>query len=234
MAAKEKMPAPFPGKEDKEDSPEKEAGTKCPACGAPVPEGATACPSCGKELKEKAMAEATVSLEEFNALKSAMAEFKEARDESQKEIAELKGKYAEADEARKNLEESNQSLAEQQARLVELNNMMRLHEKVVDFMHLSESKIIAPAYEEAILSVLLLTENIEKEQEILDLFGALATGEALVPLGELGTSRTPGPRIEGPGENRRILSEKAFKFAADHNVDYKSALIEVSRKEEKE
>ena len=227
MAEKDKFPEKAPEDKVPDKAPEKET-TKCPSCGAPVPEGADACPTCGKDLKEKAMAE----MAEFKALQESMTQLQKEREADRVTLAELKGKYAEADTARKALEESNQQLAEQQSTLVELNNMMRLHEKVVDFMNLGENKVIAPAYEEQILSVLLLTESIEKEQEILDLMKSLATGEALVPLGELGTSNMPGPMVEGPGTGRKLLHEKAMKYAKDNDVSYKTALIEASRREE--
>lgn len=224
MAEKEK---PFE-KRAPEKAPE---GAKCPSCGAPVPEGADSCPACGKELKEKVMSE-QVNLEEFKNLKAQMATLLEERETDRTALEEMQGKYESAETERKVLSDSNEKLTTQTATLVELNNMMRLHEKVLDFMRFADNRAIAPAYEEQIINVLLMTEDIGEEQKILDLLKNLADGSAVVEFGEKGTGGIPGPLVEGPGDGRKRLSDKAFKYAKEHEVDYKTALIEVSRQEE--
>ena len=213
---------------------------KCPECGADVPEGAKTCPACGKNLekaekKEKKMAEENVlTLAESQELREKLQKLAEEKDELAKIQAEMGSKIKLAEDEMAVMQKANTELAEQTNRLVELNNMMRLHEKVTDFMSLSEDpkKSIAPAYEENIIGFMLGMETTEREQEFLDLLGALASGEALVLLGETGTGEVPKARHEGRA-TRDQMHEDAKKLAESEDISYVDALREISRRSER-
>lgn len=223
--------------EDKKST--KKLGDKCPECGAPVPEGAKACPACGADLgeKEKEMADKkdTLSEERLSELQAQLTQLQEER-------TNLSAKLKEVTEARETEGAEVTSLAEKVAEqerqitgLIELNNMLRLHEKVGDFMQLEEipNRQITPAYEEPITKVILLAEgDIDKEGEILDLLKALASGSAVFELGELGTSAIPNSKLaDGPDLDHAKLHEAAVKLQKEQNISYSEALIEASKKE---
>ena len=204
---------------------------KCPECGAPIPEDSDACPSCGAKIEE----ETEAMSEELQELSTKVTALTEKNVTLEATLGELKNAYAEAEKSRKSLEEANKRLEEQTSNLIDLNNMMRLHEKVADFMSLSEhpTKAIAPAFEENIIGLLLMAETPDKEQEILNFLRQLATGEAIVPMGEVGTSSVPNLPDRSPDGSRTKLHEKAKKLSEDQKISYRDALIEVSRMEEK-
>jgi len=78
-----------------------------------------------------------------------------------------------------------------------------------------------------------MAETPDKEQEILNFLRQLATGEAIVPMGEVGTSSVPNLPDRSPDGSRTKLHEKAKKLSEDQKISYRDALIEVSRMEEK-
>lgn len=125
-------------------------------------------------------------------------------------------------------------LAEQEKQingLLELNNMLRLHEQVSEFLQLSEheDKIISPAYEEAIIGLMLQLDGPESEKELLALIEAMAVGDAVVPLGERGTDRVPASLEEGSKDDGLKLHKAAMALSEERNIKYREALIEVQR-----
>ena len=215
---------------------------KCAECGAPLPEGAKACPNCGAEIeqtepeKEKQnMAEketkGAVSLEEFNALQAKFESITDERKKLEDQIKALQEAGQQDEEKSKKLAEMVEAQSGRIQELVEINNMLRLHEKAVDFMALSETTKIAPAYEEPLIKLLLLAEDYEQEDEILEFLGALVKKDALVEFGERGTGSVPEPT--GPDADRSKLAEKAFALAKEENITYPEALRRLSLKEGK-
>jgi hypothetical protein len=214
----------------------KKLGDKCPECDGPVPDGSKACPHCGADLtseKEKEMPEEknTLSEGQLEELQAQLTQLKEERDSLSAKLEETtKTQGTEV----ASLAETVKAQSEQISSLIELNNMLRLHEKVVDFMQLEETpnRQITPAYEEPITKVLLLAEDLDKEAEILDLMKALASGAAVFELGERGTSAIPESTLnEGPDVDRTKLHEDAVKLSQERGIKYTEALMELSRKE---
>lgn len=225
-----------------------ETQKKCAECGAPIPEGAKACPNCGatveqeeketQEMAEKGK-EATVSLEEFNALRERLESTVGERAELEKQVKALQEarqkseaesiKLAELQVESARLSELVESQKGQIQELVDVNNALRLHEKVVDFMQLSEKVRIAPAYEEPIIKLLLLAESYEQEDEILEFLKALTQKDAVVEFGERGTGGIP--EESGKDPERARLAEKAVKLAEEERISYPEALRRLSRKE---
>lgn len=206
--------------------------TKCAECGIPVPDGSKACPGCGQELKETEMSEEnTLSLEEFETLRTQVSEAQATLTELQTARDEIKIAHATTLSQVKALSETNEQQATQIHELVDLNNMMRLHEKVTDFSRLEGSKKqIAPAYIKPILDIVVLMESTEQEQSFLDLLGAIAKGEALVELGERGSDAGPAPLLEGEDPTNDRAHKKVLKYMSENNIsDYKIALMEVSK-----
>jgi len=212
---------------------------KCPKCGADVPEDAKTCPECGynlesSEKEEKKMSEKQVlTLAEAQELRAEIKRLSEERDQMKEQQDDISKKLGAAEGELQKLQSQNVELSEQTNRLVELNNMMRLHEKVTDFMSLSEdpSKAIAPAYEEKIIGFMLNLSSPEEEQEFLELLGALATDDAYVLLGELGSSETPESFAEG-SSIRDQMHKEAVKLSEKEQIPYKDALRRVSERRE--
>lgn len=218
-----------------------EKAQKCPKCGATIPAGTDVCPACGYELTpeeiapEKAPKKVPAKTAPPPKEKQVMSELAVAQLQEQEQlvirlqerVAEIEAQYKTAVQNAKDLSEARDTQGQQINTLIELNNMMRLHEKVTDFMELEEhpDKSIAPAYEEKIIEVLLAAP--EKESELLSLIESVATGDAVVPMGELGTGSVPELQSEDP--NMEHAHEKIVKFAEQHEIDYKAALLQLSK-----
>ena len=207
---------------------------KCTACGAPIPDGAKACPACGEKIKEEkeevsTMAENTELASLSEELEAAKRELDELRATS-KLHEELQGKVSEQASA---LSEQQKQIDDQENKIVgllELNNMLRLHERVTEFMQLSEHKnrVVTPAYEEQIIGFMLQLEDTSEEEKFLDLLEALAAGTAVVELGERGTGHVPAPKAEGK-TSAQELHMAAVKLAEEQKIPYRDALIEAAR-----
>lgn len=216
--------------------------SKCPECGAPIPEGSKACPVCGAEIEEKE----TVPVAEKQKSPSPKAEGKlselqvqldklsEQRATQEAALTELREAREREEEERKALTELVEGQDKQIQGLIDLNNMLRLHEKVGDFMALAETpnKQIAPAYEDQIIEVLQLAESPEVEADILKLLKAFAVGDAVVEFGERGTGSVPDLDT-GEDVDHSRLDKAAEKLAEEKGIPYKTALLELSRKEVK-
>lgn len=217
--------------ENKKEAP---GATKCVKCGLPVPEGSKACPGCGapvatEEKKEKPKVSEDqkdfVSTEDFKALAERLSVIEEARTSLAEENETLKTQLS-------HLSEQNEAQSEKITGLVDLNNMLRLHEKVVVFMQLGEHerKAIAPAYEEKIIEIMLAAPG--KEAEILSLLEAIAAGNALVEFGERGTSASPEP-LGTEDESRSKMHEKVLKMSENEDITYKEAFTKLLEQEVK-
>jgi len=213
-----------------------ETAKKCAECGAPIPEGSDACPACGaiveeekepiKEKKEQAkMSEVIANTHSSERVVEEESDF-EVRLAAME--ASMTKQLAEAQQTISGLAEENRKLNEQVARLDEINNLLRLNEKVQDVAKLEEypGREISPAYAEKIVEILLSAPD--SEDAILDLIVALASGEAVVEFGERGTGDSPEPLSRGSDSGAR-LHEKALAYAKENNVPYRTALIEVSK-----
>lgn len=210
---------------------------KCPKCGAPVPEDADACPACGAKITEPEEEEETTMVETQEQITSLSEQLKAAKAEfaaAKVELAELQ-KTAKLHESLKAVVDGQEKRlveqAEQISNLVELNNMLRLHEQVTEFMQLGEheTKIISPAYEEAIIGLMLQLDGPEAEKDLLSLIEAVAVGDAVVELGERGTGKTLPPLDDGKKDIGLKLHTAAVKLSEERNIPYRDALIEADR-----
>ena len=127
------------------------------------------------------------------------------------------------------LAEEHRPLAEQVGRLEEINNLLRLSEKVADFMQLEEhpGKQVAPAFADQIVQILLAAPEVE--DDILTLLSAVASGEAVVEFGERGTGDLPKPLTNDAMDSRMRLHEKAMKLASESEIPYREALIKLGK-----
>lgn len=209
-----------------------ESTKKCPECDAPVPDGSKACPACGAQVEQEnpKEEESNSMAEENNTPTAPETPAVEALDLDARlnELQEtLETQLAERDQQIATLSDENKSLTTQVDRLAEINELLRLNEKVIDFMQLEEqpSRRIAPAYGDQIVQVCLSAPAVE--DEILALLKAFASGEAVIELGERGTSDVPAPLTDAVG--RMDLHKRVLKFAEDKQVSYREALVLVSK-----
>jgi len=200
---------------------------KCPACGADVPSDSATCPACGAKMKSE---EKPVPEKENKQLSEMMERIAQLEKET--------GVVVALQEENVSLKKTNVQLSEEVERqggqintLIDLNNMLRLHEKAIVFMGLNEneSKTIAPAYEEEIINLLLLAQDQDQEAKILAFLGKLALGEAVVEMGERGNGSIPGSPERSQKGDWSSLHEKALKMAKDGDIEYREALMALSQ-----
>lgn len=212
---------------------------KCPECGKNIPEGSENCPLCGAKIEEEVVEEKMSDelkekLAEFEKLRVRLTELESEKTSLSEQVSELKGAQSDLATLSETVTVQAKSLEEQEQQitsLIELNNALRLHEKVIDFMKLGEdSKIITPAYEEKIIDLLIHLPSTEKEDEVLELLGALAKGDAVVELGERGSGAIPG-LLSKSDEGQVALAEKALKLAKEEEISYREALLRMSAAE---
>lgn len=211
-----------------------EKTVKCPACGAPVPEGADTCPACGAKITEEEERTMTETNEKLTSLSEQLDATKVEFEAAKTELEQLRETVKLQEGLKSTMDAQETKLAEQEKQingLLELNNMLRLHEQVSEFLQLSEheDKIISPAYEEAIIGLMLQLDGPESEKELLALIEAMAVGDAVVPLGERGTDRVPASLEEGSKDDGLKLHKAAMALSEERNIKYREALIEVQR-----